>query len=300
MAQWLITGAGGQLGSVLLRQLSERGEEAIGVVSPSGPLPAVGRTVPVELRDEAAVARLIDQVAPQRIVHAAALTDVGRCFREPDLARRINVDATRTLVRRARLAGSGFLFVSTDMVFDGERPPYDETRAPHPQNVYGSTKLEAERTVLTEAAGDFRPAVVRVPLLYGFPAVPRRTTFLGQVQALRDGAPLRLFADELRTPLWLEDAAQAVARVATSALEGVVHAGGPESLTRVEMGRMLAQALGVSGTSIEECSRKQAADPEPRPRDLSLTSQLYGNRLGTAPGRPMREALALALALRGS
>jgi dTDP-4-dehydrorhamnose reductase len=296
MADWVVTGAGGQLGSVLLRQLEALGQDALGVVSPSGPRPLVGRTQPVDLCDETAVTRLIEQAAPRRIVHAAATTDVGRAYREPEQARRVNVDTTRHLGTLARAAGSRFVLVSTDMVFDGEQAPYSELSLPRPQNVYGATKLAAERATLELADAGFRPVVVRVPLLYGVPAAPRRTTFLGQVEALRDGRALRLFADEVRTPLWLEDAARAIERVASSTLDGVVHAAGPESLTRVQMGRLLARALGVSGAAIEECSRTQAGDPEPRPRDLSLSSQRFCDFFDEAPGRAMREALAAMFA----
>jgi dTDP-4-dehydrorhamnose reductase len=294
MTRWLITGAGGALGSVLLRQLTEAGHDAVGIVSPTGPVPHVGRTVRLDLLQAAEVTRTIETLAPSRIVHTAALTHVAGAFHDPAAAQRINVDATGTLVGLAASAGIRFALVSTEMVFDGEHAPYDEESPPNPTTVYGRTKLAAEHIAL--AGDDANIVVVRVPLLYGLPAVDRSTTFGLQVRALQSGTPLRLFEDEVRSPLWLEDAALAITTVVQSDYTGLIHAGGPETLTRVEMGRRLTRSLGLSDWAIIAASRSTADDPEPRPRDLTVSSARYTARFGAPPGRPMAEALAATFA----
>jgi dTDP-4-dehydrorhamnose reductase len=288
MIPWLVTGAGGQLGSVVLRQLTELGIAAVGTVSPSGPRPERGRTVPLDLLDTAQVERLVETLAPERIVHCAALTQVAACFRDPVQAERINVETTRTL---ARLSERRFVLLSTDMVFDGERAPYPERAEPQPTTVYGRTKLAAETVALATAPRC--TAVVRVPLLYGIPSVQRPTTFLALADAVRARKPVNLFADEVRTPLWLEDAARAVRQVADSPLLGTVHTGGPEPLTRLQMGQRLAAALGIEDPALVAGSQRAAGDPEPRPRDLSLVSQRFREHFGVAPGLCMADALAL-------
>jgi len=294
MSRWLITGAGGALGSVLLRQLTEAGHDAIGIVSPTGPIPHVGRTVRLDLLRADDVARAVETLAPSRIVHAAALTHVAGAFHDPEGAQRINVGATGSLAALAADAGIRFALVSTEMVFDGEHAPYDEASPCDPTTVYGRSKLAAEQITLTgDGAND---VVVRLPLLYGFPAVDRNTTFGLQVRALQSGTPLRLFEDEVRSPLWLEDAAAAITTVVQSDYTGVIHAAGPEPLTRVNMGRLLARNLGLSDLAIIAASRSTADDPEPRPRDLTVSSGRYIARFGVRPGRPMAEALAAAFA----
>ncbi len=294
MSDWLITGAGGALGSVLLRQLTEAGHDAVGIVSPTGPVPHVGRTVRVDLLEANDVARTVEALAPSRIVHAAALTHVAGAFHDPAGAKRINVDATEALAGLAARAGIRFALVSTEMVFDGEHAPYDEASAPSPITVYGRTKLAAEQVAM--AGHPANTVVVRVPLLYGFPAAPRNTTFGLQVRALQSGTPLRLFEDEVRSPLWLEDAAAAITTVVESDYTGLIHAGGPEALTRVEMGRLLARSLGLRNLAIIAASRSTADDPEPRPRDLTVNSARYIARFGGPAGRPMAEALAATFA----
>lgn len=249
--RWLVTGAGGQLGAYLLDEL--RGER---VTAWSG-------RADVDLADARAVDDALRSANPDIILHAAALARVDDCRRDPDLARRTNVDVT------ARLAAFGgrFVFVSTDLVFDGERAPYREGDAPSPLSVYGQTKAEAEAAVLAVSGA----AVVRVSLLAG-PSKNGRPNFWDTLaDALRTGRPATLFADEWRTPLHYADAARALVAIARSDATGVWHAGGPERLSRLDMGRRLAAALGVSGAALVAGERNAGA-AEPRPRDVALDS----------------------------
>ena len=292
---WLVTGAGGQLGSVLLLELVSRGERALGVASPRGPMPASPCMVErADITDSEALARLLDRAGVRFVVHAAAISSVAAALSDPERAMAVNATAAGALARLAYERSVRFVHVSTDMVFEGERAPYAEGDAPSPLSTYGRSKLEGERAV--SAAG---PALVaRLPLLYGVPAVRRTTTFLAQVRALRRGEPLDLFHDEWRTPLCLTDAARALIRCAESDLAGIVHLGGPERLSRFEMGQRLAAALGVDPARVRAVSQKASPAPEPRARDLALDSTAYCTRFGEAEGvgvgvgRPMAEALA--------
>lgn len=177
------------------------------------------------------------------------------------------------------------------MVFDGDSAPYDESRTPAPATVYGQSKLLGEKEALT-AAGT---VVLRMPLLYGFPAADRPSHFASIVHSVRYGPPTLLYADEYRTPLWLEDAARAVELAGAGQFAGVLHLGGPERLSRFEMGQCIAEALGSDAEAIVAGSSAEAADEEPRMRDLSLSSELFLRKVGVAPGRSMREAVTLAL-----
>jgi dTDP-4-dehydrorhamnose reductase len=287
MTRWLITGAGGQFGSVLLRRLARSGSDAVGLVSKHGPRPTVGASIALDLLDAAAMTKAVDRVRPTCIVHAAAVTSMAEAFANPQRAQQVNVEVTRRLAELASKRHQRMVLLSTDMVFDGEHAPYDEAAEPAPQTVYGQTKLAAERIVLEYD----NTLVLRLPLLYGIPAVQRETTFQRQLHALRSGHALRLFADEYRTPVWLEDAAAVVESAASAALLGIVHAPGPERLSRADMGRLLAKALGVEQPAITTESRLDAGGSEPRPRDLSLRSRRFTTAFGRAAGRPMAEAL---------
>lgn len=264
----LVTGASGSLGAYLLHELAKRGEQ---VTAWSGT--TVGacagialRPVPLDNADAVAVA--YREARPDIIVHAAALAKVAACYREPARAHAVNVLGTERLTELA--GGARLVFVSTDLVFDGEKGGYRETDQPAPLSVYGRSKADAERVVLAHP----NAAVVRVSLLYGTSRNGRPGFFDEQVAALRAGRHVTLFEDEWRTPLDLATAARALAGVAASDFTGLLHVGGPEHLSRLQMGLRLAARLRVDPSVIRAVSRIQAA-AEPRPRDTSLDSSQW-------------------------
>jgi dTDP-4-dehydrorhamnose reductase len=204
----------------------------------------------------------------------------------------LNVESTTVLLGLAEKLGARFVYASTDLVFDGEEAPYVEHDTPEPTSIYGRTKLEAESYVLTYK----RALAVRFPLMYGFPDAARKPTFFETtLERLRAGKPVRLFTDEVRTPLWLDDAARACITLANSDVRGVMHVGGPERLSRFEMGERIAAALGTSVSLLEPVSRLDFESNEPRPHDTSLDSSRYASQFGGGPGRPMREAMSQLL-----
>jgi dTDP-4-dehydrorhamnose reductase len=273
----LITGATGSLGSYLVRQLAGTG----------GPLTAWSGTQhaelfgvpvqPVNLAEVDAVAAAFRAARPEVVIHAAAVASVAACCKEPERARVVNTDGSALLADLAAEAGACLLLVSTDLVFDGNKGWYDEQDASNPLSVYARTKVDAERAVLARP----RTAVARVSLLFGPTLTGRAAFFDQQVQALRAGRPITCFHDEWRTPLSLAAAARALVALAESDYVGTIHVGGPERLSRLEMGQRLAEYFAVDAGLVVASSREQAAG-EPRPRDASLNSARWR---GLFPGQ---------------
>lgn len=284
---WLITGAGGQLGSVLLRLLTRRGAAVVGTVSERGPKPDVGEVLPIDLARSDDVSALLRRLRPRYIVHAAAVTNMVDAYRNPDLARQINFEMTRDLNSMAKDVGARVVFTSTDLVFDGEEPPYREDDVAKPRSVYGKTKVEAENAL----ADSPNAITLRLSLMYGVPAVTRPTTFMHQLKAMLDRRELTLFNDEFRTPIWLEDAARACVDVARSDQTGILHIGGPERLSRLQMGELTAKALGIGDARIRAVSQCENNAPETRPADVSLDSSRFQQLYRRPAGLRMSEAL---------
>lgn len=272
-SRWLVTGASGQLGGHVVRRLARRGDDVLALAG-RGEVgtPGVAIARP-DMRDADALQNSVRDYRPTNIIHTAATTSVADAYANPADAHRINVDATTALVDAAGRVGARFVFTSTDMVFDGTAAPYGEEDRPRPLSVYGQTKVDAEGTVL---AGQ-RTLVVRPPLMYGFPVTPRATTFAQQVEALRTGRPLKLFADEFRTPAWVGDVAAGLIGLAERDAGGVLHMPGPQRLSRYEMVAAFAKLLGIERPNLEPVSRLSVAGAEARPADLSLD----GSKLAT-------------------
>ena len=297
MIDCLVTGAGGALGSVLMRVLHEEQRTAFGMISSAGPEPNVGKFMRTDLTDADGYRDRIVAMRPRLILHLAAVSQVAAAHSDPDRARAVNVDATIQLLDIARRVGARFVYVSTDLVFDGEAAPYREDMATEPCSFYGRTKLEAECYVLGYARG----LVLRLPLMYGFPEATRPPTFFeSMLRALRERRPIPLFEDEFRTPLWLDDAARACSALGHTEAVGVIHVGGPERLSRLEMGRRIVAAVGGDESLLVATQRSAFAAPEPRPRDVSLMNTRYQALYREPVGRPMDQALRLAFLRGGS
>jgi dTDP-4-dehydrorhamnose reductase len=271
--RWLVTGASGQLGGHILCQLAERRPvPAILALAGHGEVTATGAEVRrIDLRDAAALRQIALAFRPTHIVHVAALTSVAEARARPADAEQINVHATRVLAQAATACAARLVFSSTDMVFDGTAAPYAERDTPRPLSQYGRTKAAAEAVVASMPGA----VIVRLPLLYGWPATSRRTTFTSQIDALRAGTPLRLFTDEFRTPVWVVDAARAMIALACSDYQGLIHVAGPQRLSRYELVAAAARVLGIDHPKLEPVSRESIAAEEPRPADLSLDGRRF-------------------------
>ncbi|MBY0528181.1 MAG: SDR family oxidoreductase [Gemmataceae bacterium] len=280
---WLVTGASGQLGAYLLRELAEHNVE---VHAWSGRSKGK-RLVPMDLADRDAVAKAFEMLRPAVVIHAAALSTVAECHREPDRASAINVSGSALLTQLSAQHAARLIHVSTDMVFDGEQGNYTENDAPNPCSMYGRTKAEAERIVLANP----HAAVARLSLLFGPTLIGRSSFFDGQLTALRERKPMPLFVDEWRTPLSLRGAARALIALAKSDFTGRIHLGGPERMSRLEMGQRLAAFLKQDASVFVASRRDQVPAPEPRPRDTSLDSSRWRQAFPTQPWPGFEEAL---------
>lgn len=120
MLAW-ITGAGGLIGNYLV--------QTAGYYAPVWQVVGLTRGE-LDLTDAAAVARRFRRDHPDLIIHCAAISRSPECQADPERAHKINVAATATL---AELANEiEFVFLSTDLVFNGREGNYDETAAPKP------------------------------------------------------------------------------------------------------------------------------------------------------------------------
>ncbi len=263
----LLTGAAGYLGRYVLDRLIRDGHDLVAWVHRSAEEPA-GRCAvrAVELTESAALRQWFAQDQPELLLHAAAMARVDECLRHPEQARRVNAKATAELVGLCREVAIPIIYVSTDLVFDGEQAPYDELDAPNPVSLYGRTKAAGERAVLAYEQG----TVVRISLLYGPSRGGRASFFDRQVQALLSGEPIELFVDEWRTPLDLLTAAAALSLLAASPVPGILHLAGPERMSRFQMGQRLAEHLHVDPALCQPSRREWLSGAEPRPRDTSL------------------------------
>lgn len=228
------------------------------------------------------------------VIHAAALADADQCERDPKGAASSNEEATRNLVALCAETGTRFIFVSTDLVFDGSKSHWHETDQAEPVMEYGRTKKRAEDIVLKSSL--HAPAVVRVSLLSGRGFGARRScteSIADRLTRSENKTPMALYDDEWRTPVDVDSVAPVLLRLAERRdIGGVFHLGGPERLTRLELGRRVKDLLSLGGPSEEvfRTASRLAHVGAARPQDVSLDSSRAVHELGYKP-RPLNEAI---------
>lgn len=200
-----ITGSNGQLGLALRKTLA--GHALLNIDLPEHNI--------ADLDGIVAAVRLF---GPQVIIHAAAITDVDGCERNPELAYRVNVLGTRNMAVAALECGAPMVYISTDYVFDGTRQePCWEWDSPNPQSVYARTKWlgeEQTRQILS------RFYIARVAWLYG--AGPRN--FVRTVLRLAgERSSISMVTDELGSPTFAQDVAAALSRLIAVPAWGTYH-----------------------------------------------------------------------------
>ncbi len=208
------------------------------------------------------------EVFPDVVLHTAALSGLGDCQRNPQLAERVNAQATAELARWCQKHGVRLVYLSTDIVFKGDRPPYDEQEQPDPINVYGRSKWHGEQAIL-KTGGDF--AIGRIALALGRGLNGTHNFIDWFVQRLQSGQPVTLFTDEIRTATYVGALAERFWQLALSAEQGIFHVCGAQALDRFTLGRALCDYLGYGHDLLKPISLNDMND-YPRPADVSLLS----------------------------
>lgn len=272
----LLTGATGYIG----RRLAPAFQGAWRVFRASRTAAGEG-ALDLDLADSGSIRRAFDAAAPRVVIHAGGESDPDACERDPERARRVNVDAVKTLALLCGASGARLIHFSTDLVFDGERGWYNEDDAPRPLGAYARGKVESEEAALSRAPG---ACVLRVSTAYGRP-MGGRPGFVDVMRAkLSRGEPVSAFTDQWRTSTAADQLPEVISRLlADPDLEGVFHWGGAERATRFETAALFARVMGFDENLIRPARAVDMSFPSPRPRDSSLDSSRLAAAIGLAP-----------------
>jgi dTDP-4-dehydrorhamnose reductase len=268
----LIIGAKGMLGQELARAFS--GNDLL-----------LWDKEALDITDAQMVEQKICSERPWLIINSAAYNLVDDCETKFDLAKSINADGPKNLAKAASKIGAIFVHFSTDYVFDGAKVDgYVETDLPSPISKYGESKMLGESIV------DYHDKyyLIRTSRLFGKPAISEgaKKSFVDVMLALAETKPeLKVVAEEVGSPTYVVDLADAVAKLVTSAVPfGTYHLANDGACTWFEFAQEIFKIAKKNVTLIPV-----RGDHFPRPAKRPQYSRLLNTKAALL--RPWQEAL---------
>ena len=219
-----VTGVTGQLGHDVINELMKRGHDAVG--SGGRPAEAAGEHaapyVQLDITDEKAVNRTINEIKPDAVVHCAAWTNVDGAEAEEN---RVKVDAinhlgTEYIANAAKAVDAKMVYISTDYVFDGqgERPWEPDDKCFAPLNVYGQSKLDGELAVSSILDKFF---IVRIAWVFGLNG---KNFIKTMISVGKTHDTVRVVNDQIGTPTYTYDLARLLVDMIETEKYGFYHA----------------------------------------------------------------------------
>ena len=266
----LITGVNGFLGHYIVEQLLNSRHDVIATGKGINRLSCSSQGFVYEEMDftnEGAVNEVFKKYEPAYIIHAGAVSKPDECEQNKLLADKINIDGTAILLNAAKQYRSGFLFMSTDFVFDGEKGMYKEEDVVQPVNYYGETKVKAEELVQQY---EHSWSIVRTVLVYGKPFNKRNNILTIVKEKLESGEEYAVFNDQVRTPTYAGDLAKAMVAMIEKNVHGIYNICGKDVLTPYEMAVATAAFLQLDTTLIKKITEKDFVQHAKRPLKTGL------------------------------
>jgi len=261
------------------------------------------RALQLDISDRDSVLKRVEAIKPEVIIHAGGMTKPTACEKEPAVAHRVNVEGTAHLIEAARSVGARFIFLSSDLVFDGsaERCPepvegrYDEDSPTNPLSVYGHTKVEGEELVRT-GSEDF--AIVRTTVMYGWSSRYTESMAEWVLRGLQESRELNMYHDQYRQFILINDLVAAIFELIDleTPLNETIHVAGPELISRYEFAKRLAQTFGLSEANIRSIPFDSVPQAAFTPKRLSLDTT-KATRVLRTPIRGVDDGLQAMVAL---
>lgn len=275
----LVTGANGRLGSQLVSQLKAAYHDVKGV-----------DIADMDITDPIGVNRIFEMNQPELVIHCAALTNVDYCAEHPDEALTINGFGTQTVALACQRIDAMLLYISTNEVFDGKVARfYQEYDQPAPQNPYAYSKWVGEQMVRDLVR---RHYIVRISWLFAHGGQNFVHTIL---RLARERRPLRVVVNEVSSPTYNNDLAEAIARLITTGQYGIYHLVNEGHTSRYAFARHLLDMAGYADVLVQPIALAEYPRAS-RPPEYAVLRNVAAARLGITL-RPWQEALAAFMEL---
>ncbi len=266
----LLTGGGGLLGQYLnIRLSSEKELLTLYNVNPGNCYKY--NSMKIDITDKAKLSLLFINFRPDVVIHTA-------CYSRPEICAglprsevyRLNVEATENIARMCTDYNSRMIYTSTDLVYDGSgKGLLDEDADLNPLTLYAESKLMGEIAVQRNSDNYI---ILRTALLIGFGLNHSRNNFHHTYESLEQGKEVRMFFDQYRSPLLLENAADIINSLCGMTVKNeTLNFGGRDRISRLEIGELICESAGFSKSLLKPVSCK-TAEGLPQVPDVSMNT----------------------------
>lgn len=235
-----------------------------------------------DITDADCVATVLGRLQPRLIVNCAAFTDVDGCESQEAVATRVNGEGAGNLADAAKAIDATLVHVSTDYVFAGSKTdPYLEDDATGPQSAYGRSKLAGEQAIIDSGLG--RYFILRTSWLYG----PGGKNFVETIIRLaKEREDLGVIDDQIGTPTYTGDLAQAILSLAGSDAYGVYHYSNEGQCSWYEFAQEIVKLAGAAGEVLKlRTLRPIATEEYPLPAKRPAYSVFSKSKFKSVTGK---------------
>lgn len=224
----IVTGAGGQLGTDVMKELISLGYEAIPADLPT-----------LDITDKEKTVSFIAEINPDAVIHCAAYTAVDLAETEREKCRSINVGGTENIAYACRKCGAKLLYLSTDYVFGGKgNIPYEIDSEISPCNYYGETKYQGEEAVRKNE----KHFIVRISWVFGKNG---RNFVKTMLRLSQERDEISVVNDQIGSPTYTPDLAYLLCKMIATEKYGTYHATNEGYCSWAEFA---AKIMGLSGS----------------------------------------------------
>lgn len=265
-----VTGGSGLLGSSLLFELTKKHEVISGDHSKYIKIKKNAFShLKIDICKSSSL-KNIESNSPDVIIHAAALTDLEFCEKNPKIAYDVNVKGTQNVLKVARKCNAKIIYFCTDYIFDGKRGDYSENDTPNPLSVYAKTKLQGENLVKKYA----NHVSIRTSL-YGWSINPDKPGFASWIiDSLRENKKTPVITDQKSSLIFTNNLAKITDKILENDLTGVYNVASKNSISKYNFALKIAKTFNLNKNLIEPISLKglvkKLSLSAKRPKNISL------------------------------
>ena len=256
----LVTGANGQLGHDVVRELNRRNIENIGLLRSD-----------LDITDFLKVDEYISSKMPEAVIHCAAYTAVDKAEDEEELCYTTNVTATENIAKACKANDIKMMYISTDYVFPGDgQNEYETEDKTGPLGVYGKTKLEGENKVKELLDKYF---IIRISWVFG----EHGNNFVKTMLKIgRDRASVNVVSDQIGSPTYTADLAILLCGMIQTEKYGIYHATNEGYCSWAEFAEEIFRLAGYNA-QVNHIKTEEYPTKATRPKTSRLSKQSLDN-----------------------